>query len=167
MEKYVFREYDDKYPEYFEEEKKKLKKVLGNVEIEHFGSTSVPRLGGKGIIDILVAVEKDNEIIKSVIKKMERAGYNYRPLGGSEDRWFFRQDYNGRRVHIHLTYNNSKSWLGNLGVRNYLRKNKKAREEYTRIKKEGSKICKTDGEIYQAHKKPFIERIEKLALKEK
>jgi GrpB-like predicted nucleotidyltransferase (UPF0157 family) len=165
MKKYVFREYDEKYPEYFKQEKEKLKKILGNVLIEHFGSTSVPGLGGKGIVDILVAVEKDNEIIKKAMRKLENAGYNYRPMGGSEDRWFFKKEHNGQWVHIHLTYDNSKSWKGNLRFRNYLRKHFAIKEEYAKIKKEGSIICEDDGEKYQAYKKSFIEKIEKKALK--
>ena len=51
MEKYKFRKYDPKFGELFKREKAKLKKIIPGIKIEHIGSTAVPSLGGKGIID--------------------------------------------------------------------------------------------------------------------
>ena len=52
--------YSNNYPKLFEIEKERIKKILDNVTIEHFGSTAVPNLGGKGYIDIYVVVDKND-----------------------------------------------------------------------------------------------------------
>lgn len=60
MKKYEFKPYNPAFSKYFEEEKKRLSKYLsGDYQIEHIGSTAVPGLGGKGIIDIMIAVSKE------------------------------------------------------------------------------------------------------------
>ncbi len=60
MKKYVFRQYDKEYPEFFQTEKKRLRAVLPSGALfEHIGSTSVPGLGGKGFIDILIGIPRE------------------------------------------------------------------------------------------------------------
>lgn len=61
MKKYVFKPYKESFPELFDNEKKRIAALLGtDPVIEHIGSTAVPGLGGKGIIDIAIAVKKEN-----------------------------------------------------------------------------------------------------------
>ena len=106
--KYVFRKYSNKYPSLFKREKSRLKEITPKARIEHVGSSAVPGLGGKGIIDVIISVPKNE--IRASIKKLEAGGYEYRPLAGEEGREFFRRiiRYGGRerRVHIHLTFAN-------------------------------------------------------------
>ena len=60
MNKYIFKPYHEIFPKLFEQEKLRLSKYLtGEYMIEHIGSTAVPGLGGKGIIDIMISVSKD------------------------------------------------------------------------------------------------------------
>ena len=67
--KYKFREYNEKYPMLFKKEKSKLKKIFPkNAVIEHIGSTAIPNLGGKGVIDLYVTVK--NKEIKNTKKKL-------------------------------------------------------------------------------------------------
>ena len=74
---YPHTPYDIKYPKLFENEKQRISKVLGNVIIEHFGSTAVPNLGGKGYIDIYVVVnKKDLDKTSKIIQ--EKLGYKYK-----------------------------------------------------------------------------------------
>lgn len=64
MLKYVFRPYDPIFPKLFIKEKNRLKKFLGRtVLIEHVGSTAIPGLGGKGIIDIAIAAPDKNDLL--------------------------------------------------------------------------------------------------------
>ena len=66
---YKFIPYDSVYPGLFEKEKVFLKKILSNkIIVEHFGSTAVPGLGGKGVIDIYLLVAK--ELMKVTSKKL-------------------------------------------------------------------------------------------------
>lgn len=162
MNKYKFRKYIPKYNELYIKEKEKLKKIIPNAAIEHIGSTAVQGLGGKGIIDIIIAVSKKQ--VNNVKNKLIKSKYKFKPKGGSKDRLFFEKDYGillKRRVHIHLTKINSKVWKKDIKVRNRLRKSKKLREEYSNIKKEGVKICKGEGKIYREYKDKFLKRISK------
>ncbi|MCL4366030.1 GrpB family protein [Patescibacteria group bacterium] len=75
MKKYVFRPYDINFPKLFEKERERIRKVLGKSDlIEHIGSTAVPSLGGKGIIDICIATDKKN--LKVISKKLQKLVMN-------------------------------------------------------------------------------------------
>jgi GrpB-like predicted nucleotidyltransferase (UPF0157 family) len=68
MKKYTFTKYKTDYPQLYQRERTKLKKILPRARFEHIGSTAIPKLGGKGIIDILIGVKKNQ--IKTTIKKL-------------------------------------------------------------------------------------------------
>jgi len=162
MKKYVFRKYNPEYATFFKLEKKRLQKLLGSsAEIEYVGSTAIPNLGGKGIVDILIGVSK-NRIQKSRIE-LEKYGYEFREKAGSFERLFFEKDYpykrRKRRVHIHLTQINSKDWKQILSFRNWLEKHPEDIQEYVKIKKAAVKKARGDGEVYRKHKEKFIASI--------
>lgn len=162
MQKYVFRKYHPEYRAFFTSEKKKIAKALGSTaKIEHVGSTAIPDLGGKGILDIAVGVSKSK--FAEAKKKLEKAGYEFREKAGSPERLFFRIDYphknRKRRVHIHLTKFKSQDWKGIIGFRDYLLKHPEAVEQYVKIKREGVKKAFGNGEKYREYKEKFIENI--------
>ena len=107
--KYVYKPYNELFSELFLQEKTRLLSILNKecIDVEHIGSTAVPGLGGKGIIDIGVTVAKEN--IDSASRKIESLGYVFRETGSSPERWFFRIDLPDpqegiRRYHLHLTF---------------------------------------------------------------
>ncbi len=119
-------------------EKKKIAKVLGlTAKIEHIGSTAVPGLGGKGIVDIVVGVSQKR--LPEAKNKLQEAGYEFRQQASCPERLFFRIDhpYNNRtrRVHVHLTVINGKTWNGMTGFRNFLLKHPDTVDKYVKIKK--------------------------------
>ena len=159
MQKYVFRKYISEYKTFFISEKKKLAKILGSsAKIEHVGSTAIPNLGGKGILDILIGVS--NSKIVDVKKKLEDANYEFRENAGTPERLFLRRDYphknRKRRIHIHLTRFNSQDWKEIISFRDYLLKNPEAVKQYAKIKKEAVKKALGDGEKYKEYKNKFI-----------
>lgn len=166
--KYSFRKYKDNYNQLFKKEKYKLKKIFPIAEIEHIGSSAVPSLGGKGILDIAISVSK--KAIPNAIKKLQGNGFEYKPFAGDKDRRFLQKiiKYVGgeRRVHIQLTYKNSKTWKSMVALREYLTKHKEVAKEYARVKREAVKHAKGEGKKYMEYKKSFLQKIEKLALKE-
>ena len=168
LKKYSFNKYSEKYKPLFNKDKSKLKKIFPRAKIEHVGSSSIKGLGGKGIIDIAISVPKKE--IQDTIKKLQRNGYDFRPTGGDKERIFFQKiikyNRNERRVHIQLTHSSSKTWRSMLAVRDYLRKNPKVIKEYERVKKEAIKHAKGEGKKYRDYKKSFLQKIEKLTLKE-
>jgi len=168
MNKYAFRKYNKNYKKLFLQEKVKLGKILGFLKnIEHVGSTSILGLGGKGIIDIIIAASKNR--IKIIKKKMEEAGYEFREVASTKDRIFFRRDYKyrniTRRVHIHLVEIGSKDYREHICFRDYLRINPQIVKEYADVKKQAVKLAKGDGEFYRKYKNKFIADITKKALK--
>jgi GrpB-like predicted nucleotidyltransferase (UPF0157 family) len=138
--KYIFRPYNPNFPKLFGAEKGRLQKPLGNeAEIEHIGSTAVPGLGGKGVIDISVAVSKDEWPMIS--EKLIKLGYEYKKKDEEREnqRLFFManlpdEEMGTRIYHIHLTYPDSAELTKEIDFRNYLRTHPEAVREYADIK---------------------------------
>ena len=169
--KYFFRPYDPIFPKLFEVEKERLQKFLGKtVQIDHIGSTAIPELGGKGVIDISVITEKINW--PEICKRLETLGYVYKKKEREreKERLFFTADLpdeklDTRLYHIHLSYPESPEYKKEIFFRDYLRTHPKEAEKYARIKKLAAEKAwqfKTKNEMrdtYNQTKQDFIERI--------
>ena len=166
--KYSFNRYTEKYPLLFKKEKIKLTEILPRAEIEHVGSTSVPGLGGKGIIDIAIKTPRNK--VNSYLKKLKGLGYEYNKEHQRDDRRIFVQKriiYNQkeRRIHIHLV-TNKKFWISFIAVRDYLKNHGKECKNYVKLKKEAVKYAGGVGKKYREYKSSYLEKIQKAALKE-
>lgn len=164
MKKYVFRKYDKNYPKFFEKEKARLERIINfPISLEHIGSTSIPGLGGKGIVDVLIVVSK--KYLNSIKLLLVKSGYTLIADVLHSSRTSFYKDYwkffGKRRVHVHLTYPNSRTYHGTLKFKKFLLQNNKIAEKYAEIKKEGAKLAGGNGDIYRAHKKKFVEKYSK------
>ena len=140
MQKYIFKKYNSEYQRFFVSEKKKIVKILDlTANIEHIGSTAVPNLGGKGILDIIVGVSKLKVV--EAKKKLEENSYQFCEKASYPERLFFKIDYlcknKERRVHLHLIEFNGQEWKKIISFRDYLLKYPDAVRQYTKIKKEG------------------------------
>lgn len=167
LKKYSFNKYSEKYKQVFNKEKSKLKKIFPRAKIEHVGSTSIPGLGGKGIIDIAIKTPRNK--LNQFMKKLEKLRYEPNLKHPVDDRRAFLQKrikYGGkeRRIHIHLVIDN-KFWNSFIVFRDYLRNHDEERDTYARIKKEATKHAKGKGKKYRDYKESFLKRILKLALK--
>lgn len=103
--KYIFRKYNASYLKLFKKEKNKLTKILPRgSEIEHVGSTSMPGIGGKGVIDILIGIK---DIPLNNIKKiLINANYTSSIVRGLRDKLSFEREdgfFIKRKFHVHLT----------------------------------------------------------------
>lgn len=163
MKKYVFKPYDKTFPQLFEKERVKIAAaVKNNCVIEHIGSTAVDGLGGKGIIDIAIAVNKSE--METVSKQLQELGYELRLAWSTPDRLFLRADLEDeqegvRRYHIHLTYRASSDWKGLIGFRDYLREHPQEALEYAELKKKAAGEVNEEGSKYRKLKEPLIESI--------
>jgi GrpB-like predicted nucleotidyltransferase (UPF0157 family) len=125
MNKYIYKPYSKIFPELFQNEKMRISNSLKNaLAIEHVGSTAIPNLGGKGIIDIAIAVAKQELEYTSAI--LQSLGYEFRPSFSTPDRFYYvihlpDPEEGSRRYHVHLTYLSSKEWKELIGFRDYLR----------------------------------------------
>lgn len=161
--KYVYKPYSATFPDLFKKEKERISSSLTNaLAIEHVGSTAIPNLGGKGIIDIAISVhKKEMEHASDILQKL---GYQYRPTFSTPERFYFIAylpdlEEGTRRYHIHLTYPSSKEWNELIGFRDYLRAHPETAEEYANIKKQAAAVANQDGEQYRKMKEPIFKKI--------
>lgn len=163
MKKYVFKPYNLIFPELFLREKERIASLLKTaLAIEHVGSTAIPDLGGKGIIDIAIAVNKED--MDSVTKQLQNLGYEFRPAFSTPDRAYFvinlPDPFEGvRRYHVHLTYPESNDWKGLIQFRDYLRNHPKEAQEYAELKKKAALEADQDGKKYRKLKQPMFQKI--------
>ncbi|ASI14187.1 GrpB family nucleotidyltransferase [Candidatus Mancarchaeum acidiphilum] len=167
--KYVFKRYSPIYNSFFAVEQKRIYENIGRrtISIEHIGSTAVPDLGGKNILDIIIGIKvcrlKD---FKELIKDL---GYDFIEDSGTKRRLFFVRDtvYKGKniRTHLHLVKFDKSDWKQKIAFRDYLIKHKNARIEYANVKKKAVKAANGNKEIYMKEKESFIKGITKKALK--
>lgn len=161
--KYVFKPYSKYFPSIFELEKTRISKKLHTKhQIEHIGSTAVPGLGGKGIIDIAVAVKK-NDMAK-VANNIKQIGYNFRPKASDNNKFFFRIDLPDKkggykRYHLHLTYPESNYWKQDLAFKDYLIKNPKIAQKYAKVKQSAANRSNNNEQSYKKIKTPMIQKI--------
>ena len=153
--------YHPRWPELFEEERARIEQAIGPwvKEIEHVGSTAVPGLAAKPIIDIMVGVRslKDSPIL---VERLSGIGYRYLPELERVFplRRYFQKLREGRRTHqIHLVErSNSEWWERHILFRDYLREHPEATEEYAHLKRELSGRFREDREAYTRAKTEFI-----------
>jgi len=167
-EKYCFRPYSKNYSKVFAEEKNSLLNALKSIQkkkVFHIGSTSVPGLGGKRVIDIIALVPKG--MFSTAWEFVENAGYKYDSTLGERSLFLKYEMVKGkpRLVHLHLTHL-KKELTKALAFRNYLHSHKKTREEYEAIKQRASRCCGGNGLKYKAAKLKFVEETLKKALRE-
>lgn len=133
--------YDRNWPRLYEEEKFRLQQALMGhaTSIQHIGSTSVPGLAAKPIIDILVGAPSLAEVDGFCIQPMIGLGYDYHPEFEAQTpqrRFFRRETPEGVRTHhVHLVEINSQWWLDHLLFRDYLRGNAEVRRAYEALKR--------------------------------
>lgn len=139
--KVILKEHNPNWKEQFEEEKKKIQILLNkfDIKIEHVGSSSVPNLISKPIIDIAISIE-NLDISKEIINLLEiNLDYHYDPtknekLPGRRHLWKGNKDVHS--FHIWIVEFNEKDWKDMIYVRDYLRNNEDAREKYGNFKKQ-------------------------------
>lgn len=162
-------EYDPEWLGVFERERGLLLRVLGEAvaEIEHIGSTAVPGLVSKPIIDIMVGLY-DFSMADSLAPKIVNMGYTYFPEFEDvmPNRRFFKKLSNGNATHhIHMVEMGSEFWQNHLLFRDYLRGNPDVAEEYALLKKELAKQNWKDSNDFAEAKTEFIRKVKKRAIR--
>lgn len=158
--------YHTDWPEKFSAEAGKLKAVFGGklLSIHHFGSTSIPGISAKPIIDILLIV-RDIETVDSLAPRLEALGYHAVGEYGIPGRRFF---YKGtdeiRSHHLHVYENGNPHILRHLVFRDYMRSHPISARDYARLKEDLAREFPEDMEGYIAGKNAFVHEHEKKAL---
>ncbi len=162
--------YDPRWPGLFAAERERLAPRLAGtgVEFEHIGSTAVPGLAAKPVIDIGLGLP-DLPAAAGLIPILEQAGYTYEPALEAalpERRFLWRVSAEGQRYHLHLASVSSPVLVRPIVFRDDLRRHPEAAREYGRLKAGLAVQCGADMNAYVNGKTEFVERIMALALAE-
>ncbi|MBO4579161.1 MAG: GrpB family protein [Clostridiales bacterium] len=154
--------YDEAWVTDFEKIRAELNVVLDGkvLSIEHVGSTSVPGLAAKPVIDIDVVIE-NLSIFEEVRSALDSIGYRHEGDLGISGREAFKYDGKEhlRKHHLYVCSKDSGELKRHIMFRDYLRAHPEAAEEYGRIKTEGAKLYPYNIDKYIEYKTPFIENI--------
>jgi GrpB-like predicted nucleotidyltransferase (UPF0157 family) len=164
------RDYDPRWPVLFDEECERLRGVFGQtVTIEHIGSTSVPGLAAKPIIDLLVGIESLAEAKSIYRAPLLALGYTYIP---EYETWlpgelFFRKGMPGPWTHhLHVMEPSGPRWQGFLLFRDYLRIHPETASSYGSLKKSLALALGDDIKGFRNAKDPFVRTVTAKALSE-
>ncbi len=151
--------YAPEWKDYFELEKVALQQALGSyiLDIQHIGSTAIPGMPAKPIVDIAIAIV-DFEEAKAYIPLIEKLNYEYKGEFGIPRRHYFVKG-NPRLFHIHMSEITSIEWQNTLLFRDYLRQHSDVAQEYARLKKELATKYPQDREAYLDGKTAFVEQV--------
>lgn len=161
--KYVYKPYSKAFPDLFQKEKARISSSFKHaLAIEHIGSTAIPNLGGKGIIDIAIAVTKEDLDHSSEI--LQKLGYEFRPSFSTPGRLYFvayhpDPEEGKRRYHIHMTAGYNQEWKELIGFRDYLLTHPEAVAEYASLKKHAAAVANQSGQHYRKMKEPMFQKV--------
>lgn len=154
--------YDPEWVHQFEQAEGDLAEALGPaaLAIHHVGSTSVPGLAAKPILDLLVGVA-DLEKALSLVPAIEGLGYRFHPGEDTPDRHYFRRwaAPELRTHHLSLAERTSAHYLETLAFRDALRADEERARAYGRIKQELALRHPGDRKAYLAGKSAFIQDV--------
>ncbi len=162
--KIVVCDFDPAWAGMFEQEQMRLEAVLGSIviTIEHVGSTAVPGLAAKPIIDLLVGVRSLVEARSSCLEPLQALGYTYI---AEYESWLpgemlFRKGMPGPWTHhAHLMEPSSPRWDEYIQLRDYLRRRPEIAGAYADLKKALALVFEDDIAGYRNAKRPFLQAV--------
>lgn len=153
--------YHEGWPAAFVAERQRLIDALGPLAlgIEHYGSTAVPGLAAKPILDILVGVSplENWQLCQAPLIGL---GYDYAVSAGVAGHYIFGRgrDLTERTHLVHVVLFGGESWVGNLAFRDALRADADLREAYLRVKQAALEAAPDSRGRYNELKQDFITR---------
>jgi GrpB-like predicted nucleotidyltransferase (UPF0157 family) len=135
-----------------------------DLKLEHTGSTSVPGVCAKPILDILAGAS-DTKTLQRAIAALQNAEYQYRGEQGIPGRHFFRRG-EPRQYHVHLTMTGSAFWRDHLAFRDYLRGHRDTASAYGALKQALAEQYPRDRESYIEGKTGFVEEVLRIAARQ-
>ncbi len=129
-------------------------------DVQHVGSTAVPGLPAKPLLD-LVGGMRNSEAIPKLVGRLIGIGYIYRGDGGDEGGHLLVRESSPdvRTIHLHVVEDGDRQWKNYLHFRDLLRRDSQIRTQYADLKKQLRSRYPTDREAYTAFKHDFIRRM--------
>jgi len=154
--------YTPQWDRLFREEAARLKSVLGSyvVDIQHIGSTAIPGIMAKPILDIAVALKHISDVEKC-IAPLEALGYEYKGEQAEIKGWHFFTKGKGdvKTHHLHMVEHSSDFWVTRLLFRDYLRERRDLAEAYVRLKQDLAQQFHDARKAYTDGKADFIQLV--------
>ena len=156
--------YSPNWKEEFLSESEKISNIMKNeiINIYHIGSTAIPGIFAKPVIDILVEVKNIN-YIDNYNNEMERLGYIPRGEAGIEGRRYFLKGLYKRTHHVHIFETGNPEIKKHIDFRDYMVSHSEDAKRYEELKKELARKFRFDSTSYVAGKDSFIKDIDKKA----
>ena len=154
--------YDQDWPKRFETERQLLADAIGAWlvagSIEHIGSTAIPGLDAKPVIDMMAGVASLDGC-RAALPVLERHQYCYAPYRSEVMHWLCKPSPAQRTHHLHLVPLGSRLWIEQLAFRDYLRTHPDVALEYAALKRRLAEAHRHDREEYTNAKAPFVQRV--------
>ena len=156
----IIEDYDQRWPHLFEMLSSQIAAVLNElaVSIEHVGSTAVPGLAAKPVIDIDVLLRSSPDL-PVAIRRLGELGYEHRGNLSVSGREAFRAKDEGVRHHLYVCPPESREYRRHIAFRNYLREHGADADDYAVLKRELARKFDSDRDAYNQAKSQFVERI--------
>lgn len=158
----ILVDYDPEWPAEFASERVRLAQALGPLAkgIEHYGSTSVPEMRAKPILDIIIGLDPLSDW-QACHDPLLTLGYDYAAHAGVPGHHIFGRGRDStERTHlVHLVQFGGYSWVSNLALRDALRTDPQLRREYLAIKEKAVVDAPDSRARYNERKRDFIDRI--------
>jgi GrpB-like predicted nucleotidyltransferase (UPF0157 family) len=135
------------------------------ISIEHVGSTAVPGLAAKPVIDIHILLRSSDDL-PLVIRRLAKLGYQHRGDLGVRGREAFRVQGETVRHHLYVCLPESCEYKRHIAFRNYLREHAADADDYALLKRELARTFRSDREGYNQAKSEFVQRILQCTLEE-
>jgi GrpB-like predicted nucleotidyltransferase (UPF0157 family) len=156
----IIEDYDQRWPERFELLRSRLALALESVAaaIEHVGSTAVPGLAAKPIIDVDVLLRSAADLPQA-IERLATLGYQHRGDLGVPGREAFRSPLNDLPHHLYVHPPESREYIRHIRFRNHMRANRADTRAYEHLKRAQAEKFRHDREAYNQAKTEFVEAI--------
>jgi GrpB-like predicted nucleotidyltransferase (UPF0157 family) len=153
----VVADYDDAWPAFFEELARPVREAVADLgaEVEHVGSTSVPGLAAKPVIDIDVVVPRAEDV-PTAVERLRAVGYVYQGDKGITGREAFMWPRGARPHHLYVVVARRQPHADHVQFRDHLRQHPAAAEDYAELKKALAERHRDDPLGYMDAKSDFI-----------
>jgi GrpB-like predicted nucleotidyltransferase (UPF0157 family) len=156
----VLHEYQDSWPQQFLEVAEQIRALfpMSGAVLEHIGSTSIPGLCAKPVLDVALGVAALREA-EAAIPPLSSAGFTYRPEYENtvpNRTYFVKSESTSLRVHLHAVVLGGLLWQQHLHFRDQLRREVRLRQEYSDLKRRLVVVHARSKAAYTEAKAPFI-----------
>lgn len=160
-------DYNPDWPNMFQQEAERWANILEELLVasHHIGSTSVPGLAAKPIIDIILEVTS-LKVLEQKQREVKALGYNCKGENGIPGRLYFQRGGAERTHHVHAYLNRDSNIKRHLVFRDYLRNHIDIAKQYAELKRDAANLCNGEPEIYCQMKDSFVHKHERIALKQ-